>query len=131
MTRRNADAALLAALASGRSIADAAKLAGISESTARRRCRDQAFADELAKVHAEALQQAMALLTEGTVAASMTLRTLLFNAPPTVRLGAARSVIELGETLRKSGDYEKRLSALEQQFGQPADSNVIDIEKRS
>jgi len=35
--------------------------------------------------------------------------------PPAVRLGAARSVIELGVKMREVADLEKRLLALEEQ----------------
>ena len=38
-------------------------------------------------------------------------------APPAVRLGAARSILEIGIKLREAADLEERLSALEQQLG--------------
>jgi hypothetical protein len=36
-------------------------------------------------------------------------------APPAVRLGAARSVLELGVKLRAAAELEERLTALEEQ----------------
>ena len=39
------------------------------------------------------------------------------TVPHATRLGAARSVIELGTKLRETAEFEERLAALEQQIG--------------
>jgi hypothetical protein len=56
-----------------------------------------------------------------TAASTESVRTLLElqkpSAPPAVRLGAARSILEIGIKLRVAADLEERLSALEQQLG--------------
>jgi hypothetical protein len=56
-----------------------------------------------------------------TAASTESVRTLLelqkASAPPAVRLGAARSILEIGIKLREAADLEERLSVLEQQLG--------------
>ena len=57
---------------------------------------------------------------EQTAASMEAVKTLLelqkTPAPPAVRLGAARSVIELGTKLRETAEFEARLAALEQRI---------------
>jgi hypothetical protein len=71
----------------------------------------------------QALRADMIQRTAGalTAAANESVRTLLElqkpSAPPAVRLGAARSVLEIGIKLREAADLEERLSTLEQQLG--------------
>jgi hypothetical protein len=116
--RRKADHKLLMAFACGATIESAARQAGVSESTAHRRLEDPAFRQQL-----QAMQTDMIKRTAGALTAASTesVRTLLElqkpSAPPAVRLGAARSILEIGIKLREAADLEERLSALEQQLG--------------
>ena len=116
--RRNADNKLLMAFACGATIESAARQAGVSESTARRRLADPAFQQQLQALRADMIQRTAGALT---AAATEAVRTLLelqkAAAPPAVRLGAARSILEIGIKLRENADLEERLSALEQQLG--------------
>ena len=69
-------------------------------------------------MRADMLQRTAGALT---AASTESVRTLLElqkpSAPPAVRLGAARSILEIGIKLREAADLEERLSALEQQLG--------------
>jgi hypothetical protein len=116
--RRNADHQLLLALACGASVENAARQAGLSESTAYRRLADLAFRQQLQALRADMIQRTAGALT---AAATEAVRTLLelqkAAAPPAVRLGAARSILEMGLKLREAADLEERLTALEQQLG--------------
>src|SRR4051794_17663696 len=92
--RKNADSALIAALAAGRTVEDAARRAHVSPSTVARRQRDPEF---VARVDASrramwetAISQAAAASTE----AVSTLRDLLSGESPSARLGAARALLE-------------------------------------
>jgi hypothetical protein len=102
----------------GATVESAARQAGVSESTARRRLRDPAFQQQLQILRSDVVQRTAGALT---AAATEAVRTLLElqkpSAPPAVRLGAARSILDIGIKLRESADLEERLSALEQQLG--------------
>jgi hypothetical protein len=111
--RQNADDLLAAALATGATIRDGASLAGIGERTAHRRVSDPSFRARVARMRARTVEAAMGRLTEGMVGAADTLRQLLEAESETVRLGAARSVLEFGVRLRETVDFEARLAALE------------------
>ena len=116
--KRNADHKLLMAFACGATVESAARQAGVSESTAHRRLEDAAFRQQLQAMRADLVQRTAGALT---AASTESVRTLLElqkpSAPPAVRLGAARSILEIGIKLREAADLEDRLSALEQQLG--------------
>jgi hypothetical protein len=54
---------------------------------------------------------------DGMVSAADTLRDLLSAKGEAARLGAARSILELGAKLRDSVEVEARLRALEEKLG--------------
>ena len=116
--RRKADHKLLMAFACGATVESAARQAGVSESTAHRRLEDAAFRQQLQAMRADLVQRTAGALT---AASTESVRTLLelqkASAPPAVRLGAARSILEIGIKLREAADLEERLSVLEQQLG--------------
>jgi hypothetical protein len=117
--RRNADEALLLALACGATVEAAAQKAGISQATAYRRLAEPAFRQRLQEVRADLVQRTAGALT---AAAQEAVRTLLAlqkdNVPAAVRLGAARAVLEIGVKLRESAELAERVAALEAQLGQ-------------
>lgn len=112
-SRSRADPALLAALAAGATIDAAAKSAGVSPATVRRRLADPAFRERLDLAQGELVAQAVAALSGASGEAVATLRRLLRDAPPATQLGAARAVLELGSKLREAADLERRISELE------------------
>lgn len=107
-------ARFVAALATGQRIEEAAKQAGVSESTAYRRLRDPLVRERVAELQREALERATAALVTLAVAAVAALGELLSCPAQSVRLGAARAVLELGTRLRETETIEARLTALEQ-----------------
>jgi transposase len=112
--RKNADRALMLALACGATIENAARKSGISESTVYRRLKDPGFKRELAKLQSEMVQRATAMLTASTTEAAKTLLALQdLSMPPAVRLGAARAVVDFGIKMRQMGELEERLAAME------------------
>src|SRR5262249_178708 len=116
--RRKADHELLMAFACGATVESAARQAGVSESTPHRRLEDPAFRQQLQAIQTDMIKRTAGALT---AASTESVRTLLElqkpSAPPAVRLGAARSILEIGIKLREAADLEERLSALEQQLG--------------
>jgi len=105
---------LLAALAGGATNAEAAKRAGIGESTVYRRLKEVAFRTQVNDARRAMVERAVALLADASAEAVLTLRALLTAESDTARLGAARSILELGSKLRESVEMEARLSELEQ-----------------
>ena len=112
--RKNADHALMLALACGATIESAARKTGVSESTIYRRFKDAGFQRELAKMQSEMVQRATAMLTASTMEAAKTLLSLQDpSMPPAVRLGAARAIVDFGVKMRQLVELEDRLGAME------------------
>ena len=112
--RRNADEALALAMAQGRTLRDAAQGAGVAERTATRRWADADFRRRVAELRADMVQRSLGRMADGMADAADVLRQLLTaGTPPAVRLGAARSLLELGVKLRESTELEERLAELE------------------
>jgi hypothetical protein len=115
--RRNADEALAAALAAGLTVDEAAGKAGVSARTAYRRLADGAFRQRVSQLRADMVQQALGKVADGMAEAAFVLRALLAaDTPPSTRLGACRSLLELGVKLRESVEIEERLAALERRL---------------
>jgi hypothetical protein len=117
--RRKADDALLLALACGATVDQAARQCQLSPRTVYRRLEDGDFRRRLQGLRADMVQRTAGALT---AAASEAVRTLLelLRAPAQahVRLGAARSVLELGVKLREAAELEERLAALEERLAE-------------
>ncbi len=111
--RRNADEALAMAVAAGQTLRDAAAAVGIGERTATRRWADPVFRRQVAELRAEMVSQALGKMADGMTAAADTLRGLLTADSEAVKLGAARTILELGNKLRESVELEQRLQAIE------------------
>lgn len=108
-----ADAALVAALASGKSIEQASKETGLSVRAIYNRRQRPEFQAAMQAHTEEALTTALQALNEGAVLAALTLRQLLHSANDPVRLGAARTVMEILLRLREDRELAERLDRLE------------------
>jgi hypothetical protein len=114
--RKKADIQLVTALAAGATVEAAAKVAGVSEPTVYRRLREPAFRQRVAELRDEMVARAVARLSATSTLAADTLRELLGARAETVRLGAARAILELGTKLRETEDLAARVAALEAQL---------------
>jgi hypothetical protein len=113
--RSNADFAIVAALAGGATVVEAAKRAKVAERTVYRRLEDPTFRQHVTDARSEMVSQAVGGLAQAMSAASMTLTLLLApTVAPSVRLGAARAILELGSKLRESEELEQRLAVVEE-----------------
>src|SRR4051812_25728576 len=108
--RRTADEKLAVALASGALVADAAKAAGVSESTVYNRLDDPAFRALLAETRQAIWTRACDRLADNAVLAAVKLGELLNAENEKVALAAARSILELGVRLRDQLDMAVRLA---------------------
>jgi hypothetical protein len=94
----------------------AAQKAGVSAATVYRRLQDPAFQSQLQQARTDMLRRSSGTLTAAATEAIKTLLTLLQStSPAAVRLGAARTVLEVGIKIREAADIEERLAALEKQ----------------
>jgi hypothetical protein len=116
--RKKNEDALLLALACGATVEAAARQCELGVRTVYRRLDDPAFRARVQEARGELTRRSAGLLT---AAAGESVRTLLSlqkeSAPPAVRLGAARAVLELGLKVRELVDLEARIAALETQAG--------------
>jgi hypothetical protein len=111
--RKNADEVLIAQLAAGATRAAAAEAAGVSERTVFRRWQDREFRRRVAIARTALVSNAVGQLADAAAEAVQTLRSLLRSESDNVRLGAARSILELGPRLRESEELAARLDILE------------------
>jgi molybdenum-dependent DNA-binding transcriptional regulator ModE len=111
--RKRGDQALLAALAAGNSVEDAARTAGVSTRTAYRRLADPVFARRLAETRDELVSNALGELVQSASTAVTTLRELLDASDERVRLGAAKTTLDQLLRLRETLALSQRLAALE------------------
>ena len=116
-TRKNSDETLLTALACGATVASAAHSAGMSPRTVHRRLKEPAFQERLRQARADMVHRTSAMLTAAGLESVKTLLTLQqAECPAGVRLGAARSIIDLGIRLREFVDLQERVIQLEQKL---------------
>ncbi|WP_439630645.1 hypothetical protein [Gemmata sp.] len=111
--RKKNEDALLLALACGATVEAAARQCNLTDRTIYRRLSEPAFKDRLQALRTDMVARAAGMLTAAAGEAVRTLLQLQKDAPATVRLGAARAVLELGMKLREVADLEARMAALE------------------
>jgi hypothetical protein len=116
--RKNADEVFLTALACGSTVEHAAQKAEIGRRTAHRRLQDVEFQRRLSQVKSDMHKRATAMLTAASMEAVKTLLGLQESSmPPGIRLGAARSILEIGNRFRDSTELLERMEAIERQLG--------------
>ena len=105
--------AVALALASGQSIREAAASCDVGERTVKRWLTRPTFRRRVGELRGDMVDRALGRLADGMTEAADVLRQLLAAEGESVRLGAARSLLELGVKLRESVELESRLAALE------------------
>ena len=106
------------ALLSSRTIALAAKEAGVGERTLRTWMRDPQFQADLAAARRATFEAGMSRVQALAARAVGTLEDLLdCHEQPSARLGAARTLIELGVNRHDADTLLQRIADLEQQQG--------------
>jgi hypothetical protein len=115
--RRKADELFMMTLACGATVEAAAEKAGISRATAYRRLQDPAFRNRLQEIRSDMVNRAAGTLTAAATEAIKTLLSLQqTTVPHATRLGAARSILEIGMKMREVADLDERLKALEERM---------------
>jgi hypothetical protein len=117
--KRSADPKLLLVLACGATVEVAARQVGVSESTVRRRLKEPEFQSKLHKLRADMHVRIADQLTAASTEGVRTMVQLMKETNPgSVRLGAARSVVELSTKVRETADLAIRLAELEQRLAE-------------
>jgi AcrR family transcriptional regulator len=104
---------LLLALACGASNEAAARQANVSTQTVWRRLQEKDFQARLKEMRSEMVTRTSSMLTAASLDSVKTLLELQKSGPPTVKLGAARAVIELACKLREIVDLQGQIADLE------------------
>jgi hypothetical protein len=104
---------LALALAEGETVQAAAVKAGIGRTTAYRRLADPAFKQRIQTMRGDMIEQALGRMANSMSEAADVLRDLLKAESESVRLSAARTLLDLGAKLREAVELEERLSSLE------------------
>ena len=107
--------AAISALLTETGIAAAAKKAGISESTLRRWLQDRDFAERCRLARRQVLEQATARLQSASLDAVNALQAIVsnLNAPPSTRVLAARTILDMAYRAVEVGDLSERLQNVE------------------
>jgi hypothetical protein len=125
--RKNADQALLLALACGATLDAAAQKAGVSPATAYRRSKDPEFQQKLQELTSDMVRRTAGGLTAAGLEFVRTLVELTKPPmPAAVRLGAAKAGLEIGFRAREAATLEERMAALEQQLS-TMNSGTLDV----
>jgi transposase-like protein len=112
--------AVALALASGKTAKAAAAECGVGERTVGLWLADDAFRRRVGALRGEMVARATGRMADGMTEAADQLRELLTAESESVRLGAARSLLELGVKLRESTELEERLADLERRTNREA-----------
>jgi hypothetical protein len=111
--RKRCDDILVVTLASGLSIKKASAKARMGEATVARRLADPAFVKRLDEARAAMLDRAIGRMSATLTDAATTLRQLLRSQRDSVKLGAARAILEMHCRLRESVVLAERVAELE------------------
>jgi hypothetical protein len=111
--RRKGDALLVESLAGGHTVAQAARQAGVSARTVFRRLGNPEFQERVRKARARMFDSATGALASIMHKSVAALRELLGNPSASIRLSAARCVLEAAQRLREAVELEQRLAEVE------------------
>jgi hypothetical protein len=114
--RSSADEKLIAELAAGRTVAEAATAAGVSERTVYRRLSDEGFALRVRQARSQFLDNALGVLSATSTAAAGVLKELLTHADANVKHRAAAEILKTAVKFREVLEVEERLRAIEQKL---------------
>ncbi len=117
VARKKNDDALVLALACGATVEAAARQCDLSERTVYKRLKEPEFQQRVKQVRSDMVRRSAGLLSAASGEAVRTLLALMKeSAPPSVRLGAARAILELGMKIGELAALEAEVRELEQQI---------------
>lgn len=111
--KRSALEVLAIGIASGLSLADAARQANVKYITARRRAAEPAFRQRVEELRQAITDQALGKLTAHATSAADTFSALLADPAPQVRLAAAKAILDYKSRLKADGELAAKVNELE------------------
>ncbi len=115
MTKSKYLQVLAASVASGQSVREASKTAGCTESTAYSLSCSNEFKSEVSRLKTEAVERAVARLTDSATKAADTLVRLLDSQDEKVALAASTKLLSMLHPLQELGELRARIDAIESQ----------------
>jgi HEAT repeat protein len=109
-------AAVILLLASGQTASAAAAQAKVGVRSVYRWQAEESFAAEVRQARAELFARGAAVLAGGMFEAAEVLRALLKSQSETVRMAAARQVLQLAADLRRETDTEETIAELRERL---------------
>ena len=120
------DDALLIALACGATVETASAKSGLSQRTVYRRLEDGTFRKKLQSYRNDLVARATSMLTAAMMEAVKTMLNLMGSSHgAAARLGAARSILELGLKLRQATELEERMALIEERLQRQDETKSI------
>lgn len=113
-SRTGSDELLVSALAVGKTRDEAALAANVSPTTVSRRLANPEFKQRIQRIRGELIAAALGKVSDSMSAAADTLRSLLTAESESIRLGAARAILDAAVKLREAANIEERLASLEE-----------------
>jgi hypothetical protein len=114
-SQKQAEIKLVLALACGATVETAALQSGLSVRTVYLRLKDPEFRRRIAEVSSDTVRRTTGALTAAAMQSVQTLLELLKpNYPGNVRLGAARTVLELGLKFREETDLREQITEVKE-----------------
>jgi|SRR5829696_2003060 len=113
--RMPGDEAIISALACGHPYSEAARVAGVSDRTVRRRMQDPLFRAEVEEMRRTVMEQTSASLAQLAGKAVPVLEECMNNGEPWLRQKTALAVVELSIRDRETREMEERLIMLEEE----------------
>jgi phage terminase small subunit len=110
----------VSAMMTARTVGEAAKVAGISERTARRYLRNEAVRAALSQALDDALGSVTRQVVQKMTRALGTLEQVHADKlqPASARVSAARAILEAGPKLREAVDLAERVTRLEERLSE-------------
>ena len=111
---REGEFALIAALARGASVSEAAEASGLNRSTVLRRLQEPDLRTQVQEARSQLIAETIGRLSEAATKAVDTLLALLGARSEMARLGSARTILEMLAKYRETEDIEQRVIAVEE-----------------
>lgn len=107
----------IAAIAAGKPVAEASEIAGKTRRTGSRWLRDPVVKQEVSQIRNELVSGALGIVLGNLADAALQLVGLLQSNNESIRLGATRSMLQFGQSLKESVEMQADIDAIKAKLG--------------